>query len=128
MMKGCLVLLIIVASFGRLLAGEPATAIATVTAGYVTGITVTSGGSGYTSEPSVTLSGGGGSGATAQALLSGDKVALTLVLTSGSGYTTAPAVVVEAPPKPMGVRLELVPKLTVEGPAGSLARESPRPA
>ena len=29
-----------------------ATAVATVTAGYVTGITVTSGGSGYTSEPS----------------------------------------------------------------------------
>jgi len=112
-------------SIGRALAGEPATAVATITAGFVSGITVTFGGSGYTSEPSVTLSGGGGSGATAKAILSGDKVALTLVLTAGSGYSTAPTVVVEAPPKPLkplGVHLELVPKLTVEGPAGSDAR------
>ena len=122
MMKGCLVLLIIVASFGRLLAGEPATAIATITAGYVTAITVKSGGSGYTSEPSVTLSGGGGSGATAKAILSGDKVALILVLTAGSGYTGSLMVVVEAPPKLLGVKLEMVPKLTVEGPVGGLAR------
>ena len=121
-MKGCLVLLIIVASFGRLLAGETATAVATVTAGYVTGITVTSGGSGYTSEPAVTLSGGGGSGATAKAILAGDKVALILVLTAGSGYSTALTVVVEAPPKTLGVKLEMVPKLTVEGPVGGLAR------
>ena len=35
----------------RCLGGEPATAAATVTAGLVTAITVTSGGSGYTSEP-----------------------------------------------------------------------------
>ena len=109
-------------SIGRALAGETATAVATITAGFVTGITVTSGGSGYTSEPAVTLSGGGGSGATAKAILSGDKVALTLVLTAGSGYLTAPTVVVEAPPKPLGVKLEMVPKLTVEGPAGSYAR------
>jgi len=109
-------------SIGRALAGEPATAVATITAGFVTGITVTSGGSGYTSEPAVTLSGGGGSGATAKAILSGDKVALTLVLTAGSGYATAPTVVVDAPPKPLSVKLEMVPKLTVEGPAGSDAR------
>ena len=109
-------------SIGRALAGETATAVATVTAGSVTGITVTSGGSGYTSEPSVTLSGGGGSGATAKAILSGDKVALILVLTAGTGYTGSPTVVVEAPPKPLGVKLEMVPKLTVEGPAGSYGR------
>jgi formylglycine-generating enzyme required for sulfatase activity len=121
-MKGCLVLLIIVASFGRLLAGEPATAIATVTARYVTAITVTSGGSGYTSEPAVSLSGGGGSGATAKAILSGDKVAVVVVLTSGSGYTTAPTVVLEGPPKVFGVRMRLVPELTVEAPAGSVAQ------
>ena len=104
-------------SIGRALAGETATAVATITAGFVSGITVTSGGSGYTSEPAVTLSGGGGSGATAKAILSGDKVALTLVLTAGSGYSTAPTVVIEAPPKPLGVKLEMVPKLTVEAKA-----------
>ena len=109
-------------SIGRALAGETATAVATITAGFVTGITVTSGGSGYTVEPSVSLSGGGGSGATAKAILSGDKVALTLVLTAGSGYSTAPTVVVEAPPKALNVRLRFVPELTVEGPAGSLAK------
>ena len=104
-------------SIGRALAGETATAVATITAGFVTAITVTSGGSGYTSEPAVTLTGGGGSGATAKAILSGDKVALTLVLTAGSGYSTAPTVVVEAPPKALGLRLRLIPELTVQGPA-----------
>ncbi len=122
MMNRCFVLLLAVFTFGRLMAGEPATAVATITAGFVTGITVTSGGSGYTSEPSVTLSGGGGSGATAKAILSEDKVALTLVLTAGSGYLTAPNVVVEPPPKPSSIRVRLVPELTIEGPAGSLAR------
>ena len=83
-------------SIGRALAGETATAVATITAGFVTGITMTSGGSGYTSEPVVTFSGGGGSGAGGKAILAGDKVALTLVPTAGSGYSTAPTVVVEA--------------------------------
>ena len=109
-------------SIGRALAGETATAVATITAGFVTGITVTSGGSGYTSEPAVTLTGGGGSGAAAKTILSGDKVSLVVVLTAGTGYSTAPTVVVEAPTKQIGVRLELVPKLTVEGPASSNAR------
>ena len=106
----------------RCLAGETATAVATVTAGYITAITVISGGSGYTSEPAVTISGGGGSGATAKAILSGDKVSLVVVLTAGSGYTGSPTVSIEAPPKELGMVLELVPKLTVEGPAGSAAR------
>ena len=105
-------------SIGRALAGETATAVATTTAGFVTAIKVTSGGSGYTSEPSVTLSGGGGNGATAKAILSGDKVVGVVVLIAGNGYSTAPAVLFGAPTKALGVRLELVPKLTVEGPAG----------
>ena len=46
-------------------------------------------------------------------------MALILVLTAGSGHSTSPTVVVEAPPKPLGVKLEMVPKLTVEGSAGS---------
>jgi formylglycine-generating enzyme required for sulfatase activity len=106
----------------RCLGGVPATAVATITAGFVTAITVTSGGSGYVSEPAVTLTGGGGSGATAKAVLSGDRVSLVIVVTAGSEYTSAPTVTIEAPPKSLGVRLELVPKLTVEGPAGTLAR------
>ncbi len=52
---------------------------------------VTRGGSGYTSAPTVTLTGGGGSGATATAVLSGG-VAGTKIASGGSGYTTAPTV------------------------------------
>ncbi len=101
-------------SIGRALAGETATAVATITAGFVTGITVTSGGSGYTSEPSVTLSGGGGSGATAKAILSGDKVALTLVLTAGSGYKASPTVTI-APPCPTDIPLPRVGNVRLNG-------------
>ena len=106
----------------RLPVGETATAVATITAGFVSGITMTSGGSGYTNEPVVTLSGGGGSGASAKPILAGDTVASIVVLTAGSGYATAPTVVIEAPPKALSVRLRWVPELTVEGPAGSQAR------
>ncbi len=114
----CLVLLAGV----RVLGGENATAAATVAAGYVTGITVTSGGSGYVTEPAVTITDGGGIGATARAMLDGDKVGLVVVLTAGSGYTEAPTVTIDAPPKQPGLVLEMVPKLTVEGTVGSFAR------
>ncbi|MFM7214039.1 MAG: hypothetical protein ACKO3H_04075, partial [Verrucomicrobiota bacterium] len=106
----------------RCLGGETARAVATLTAGVVSGITVTSGGSGYTGEPAVTITGGGGGGAMAKAILSGDTVSMVVVLTAGSGYTSEPTVVIEAPPKKLGLVSELVPKLTVEGPAGSVAR------
>lgn len=92
------VVFVLVLASVRVFAGEPATAVATVTAGFVSGITVTSGGSGYTSEPVVTITGGGGTGATAKAILSGDRVAVVLVLTAGNGYTSAPGVAIEAPP------------------------------
>ena len=121
-MKGCLVLLLALVTSSRLSAGETAVAVATITGGFVSGITVSSGGSGYATEPAVTLSGGGGSGASAKVILAGDKVGSIVVLTAGSGYTTAPTVLVEAPPKALGVKLEWIPKLTVEGPAGSPAR------
>jgi formylglycine-generating enzyme required for sulfatase activity len=107
---------------GLLNAGEPATALASVTAGFVTAITVTSGGSGYTSEPAVTITGGGGSGATAKAILNGDKVAVVVVLTAGSGYSRPPAVSIETPPRKLNLALEMIPKLTVAGPPGSLAQ------
>src|SRR5438094_685930 len=41
----------------------------------VTSVTLTSGGSGYTTAPSVSISGGGGAGATGVATLSGNAVA-----------------------------------------------------
>jgi fibronectin-binding autotransporter adhesin len=47
--------------------GTGATAIATITGGAVTGITITNPGMGYTSVPTFTLSGGGGTGASVAA-------------------------------------------------------------
>lgn len=62
----------------------------------VTAINVTAAGSGYTSAPTVALSGGGGSGATATAILGTDtnagKVVGFTITNPGSGYTTAPTV------------------------------------
>ena len=54
--------------------------------------TVTNGGSGYSAVPSVTISGGGGTGASATASLSAYVKTVT-VTDGGSGYTTAPTVV-----------------------------------
>lgn len=60
---------------------------------YVT-ISVTNGGSGYTSRPSVTVSGGGGSGLKAHAELSGGVVTAVRVDDAGDWYTSAPTVTI----------------------------------
>lgn len=102
------------------LAGERAAALATVTGGFVSSITVTSGGSGYVSEPFVSITGGGGTGASAKALLENGRVSLVLVLKAGSGYTNAPLVRIEPPldpPTPLALEIDFVRKLTVKGPA-----------
>lgn len=62
------------------------------TPGIVTGFSGLTGGSGYTSAPSVTLTGGGGTGATAVATVAGGAVTGISLVTVGSGYTTAPTV------------------------------------
>lgn len=103
------------------LAGQQATAVATVTGGYVTAITVTSGGSGYSVPPVVQIAGGGGFGATGTALVSGDAVSFVVVTSPGTGYTNAPLVTIAPPAGPPSLALELVPKLTVTGTPGTLA-------
>lgn len=55
-------------------------------------ITVTNGGSGYTSAPTVGFTGGGGSGATATATVSNGQVVSITVTAKGSAYTSAPTV------------------------------------
>jgi len=57
----------------------------------VAGITVTSGGSGYTSPPTVTVT-GNGSGATAVAAIAAGKVTAITVTDDGHNYTTPPTV------------------------------------
>lgn len=63
----------------------------------VLSIAVTNGGSGYTSVPTVTISGGGGTGATAQAFLDGDAVSEIQVVFGGDDYQSAPTVTISNP-------------------------------
>lgn len=63
-----------------------------LTRGRVTSVTVTNGGSGYTSAPTVAFTGGGGTGVAAKAIINGGVVTQVLVTTNGSAYTSAPTV------------------------------------
>ena len=74
-----------------------ATATATVASGKVTAVNLTAPGFGYTSTPTVTISGGGGTGATAVASIANGQVTGISVTAAGSGYTSAPTVTVAAP-------------------------------
>jgi len=78
----------------------PAQAFATpqVTNGFVVGATVTSGGSGYISSPSVVIFGGGGSNATAVSQISGGAVTNISITSAGIGYTNTPAIQIAQPP------------------------------
>ncbi len=58
----------------------------------VLGVTVVSPGTGYTSAPTVTFSGGGGSGAAATATVANGRITGFTVTSSGSGYSSAPSV------------------------------------
>src|SRR5918911_684528 len=55
-------------------------------------ISVTNGGSGYTSPPVVTIAGGGGLSATATAVLTDGAVTSITITHPGSGYVSAPVV------------------------------------
>ncbi len=118
----CIAVASLVWLFSAHAAPSPATAVATITQGFVTGITLTSGGSGYKRAPEVALLGGGGKGATARSFLSGDAVSAIIVLSAGSGYTNAPAVIIEPPPQPWTTSVRLVPQITIRGQAGNVAR------
>src|ERR1017187_6620598 len=75
-----------------------ATATAHLTGSFVTSCTVVLGGNGYTTPPTVTFSGGGGSGAVATATVSGGAVTALTVNNAGSGYTSTPTVIIAPPP------------------------------
>jgi hypothetical protein len=58
-------------------------------------VNVTNGGSGYTSAPTVAVTGGGGSNATATAVVNGaGQVVEIRVTDQGTGYTTAPSIAI----------------------------------
>jgi parallel beta-helix repeat protein len=58
----------------------------------LTRIFPTAPGSGYTSAPTVTITGGGGTGAAATALVYGGQVVAIFVTNQGSGYTSSPTI------------------------------------
>jgi hypothetical protein len=62
------------------------------TGGGVTGGIVTAGGSGYTSAPTVSITGGGGTGATAVATVNGGLVSQIAMTNIGTGYTSPPTI------------------------------------
>lgn len=66
--------------------------------GVVSSFTVINGGSGYVGAPTVTVSGGGGSGVTATAVISGGTVTSITVVTGGSAHTSRPTVTLSASP------------------------------
>jgi len=60
--------------------------------GTINSITVSAGGSGYTSAPTVVFTGGGGSGASATATVANGAVSAVNLTSPGTGYTSAPTV------------------------------------
>jgi hypothetical protein len=84
-----------------------ALAVAQIVNGFLVGATLTESGCGYTNNPlpTVTITGGGGSGAIAQAVVSNGRVTAINIINAGSGYTSTPTITISAPPR--------VPKLYV---------------
>ncbi|NBR96721.1 MAG: hypothetical protein EBT48_03845, partial [Verrucomicrobia bacterium] len=70
------------------------------TYGKVIGVRITNQGSGYTTGPTVTFSGGGGTPSSTSSALAVKSIRITSV---GSGYTTAPSVTIASPTTAGGV-------------------------
>lgn len=83
--------------------GTTATGTLTVSGGEITGVNLigsvrdaimVTGGSGYTSPPPVTITGGGGSGAAGVAKLYNGSVLYISITNQGSGYTSDPTIII----------------------------------
>lgn len=74
-------------------AGTGATFSVTRSANVITAIGVTAGGTGYTAPPTITITGGGGTGAVAVANVNAAGVITSVtVVSGGTGYTTDPTI------------------------------------
>lgn len=124
-----------------------AAATPTIVGGRITGITVTNPGSGYTTAPGITFTGGGGSGALAVATLDSQGVQALDVIESGTNYVGIPtltimgggginatATAVMSGPGPIesldvtysGSGYTFVPTVTISDPTGTGASISPQ--
>lgn len=79
------------ASIANWTAGSSATATAEIS-GFISGITVGAGGTGYPNTTTVVLTGGGGTGATATATVAAGVITAVNIVNPGTGYTSAPTV------------------------------------
>jgi hypothetical protein len=68
----------------------------------IVAVNVYNAGSGYTTPPTITFLGGGGSGATAKAYIGAGKIRTIEITNPGSGYTSAPTVVVSGSKRDSG--------------------------
>lgn len=66
------------------------------TTGGVIAINLLSAGTGYAAAPTVSLSGGGGTGCTAVCHMAGTRVESVVIVNQGTGYTSAPSVTLTA--------------------------------
>ena len=74
-------------------------AVAQVDNGSVVGATITDGGSGYVSAPTVVILRGGGTNATAITSISSSGIVTNIIITSsGTGYTNTPIIQIAQPP------------------------------
>jgi len=78
--------------FHRVALGAPPDTPEATNEGAISAINVTDGGSGYTSAPSVVVTGGGGSGVSALAVLAPTTVASVALVSGGAGYRDVPVV------------------------------------
>jgi hypothetical protein len=79
-------------------APSQAFATAQVVNGFVVGGTVTSGGSGYLTNPAVGIVGGGGTNAAAVSQISGGVVTSLTITSAGINYTNTPTIIIDQPP------------------------------
>ena len=79
-------------------AGSGGAGTAVLTGTSVSAVNVASGGTGYTTAPTVVLAGGEGSGAVFTATVSGGAITGFTQVSAGTGYTTAPTVIISTLP------------------------------
>jgi hypothetical protein len=75
-------------------AGTGAILVAVLTAGAVSSVTITAGGTGYTGTPIIQFVGGTGNGATATAHQTAGVIDTVTVTAGGNNYTVAPSVII----------------------------------
>ena len=68
-----------------------------ITGGVITSVSIDGSGLGYSSVPTITVTGGGGIGAALLPVISGTKITSITIISGGSGYTSSPVITVDYP-------------------------------